>query len=79
MDRIARLRLGELVAESSVAEHEVEVARLVRAARRAGLDELTCSIATDAAAPDVARSRAVGRLAVALRRHGADLARPRAS
>jgi hypothetical protein len=83
MNRIARLRLGELVAESSVAEHEAEVARLVRAARRVGVDELVCRVADDATAPPIVRARAVGRVAVALayvpRRPDADATQRRAS
>ena len=77
MDRAARRRLADAVTDGAVAEHETEVARLVKAARRAGLDEIWCSVAADRTAPEVARTRALGRIAAELSRQEQACARER--
>lgn len=56
------------VAEHGVDSERVAVSRLVRQARRHGVDDVLVDVVTDPREPSVARQRAFGELLSALRR-----------
>jgi hypothetical protein len=61
-----RHSLASLLATHGIAPYAAEVAEIVAAARRAGINAVWCAVAADRNQPEVARLRAWLHIAVAL-------------
>jgi methylmalonyl-CoA mutase cobalamin-binding subunit len=60
-------RLGHAIAAEGLDRHEAGIERIARLAAAAGASEAVLAVLTDAAAPEVARNRALSRAVAAIR------------
>ena len=60
--------LGHAIAQDGLGPHEAEVARVVALGIEAGVSQVLLAVAADRSEPEVARTRALGRVLVALGR-----------
>ena len=60
-------RLGHAIAADGMQRHEAGIGRIAGLSAAAGASEAVLEVLTDAAAPDVARARALSRAVAAIR------------